>query len=416
MSNKPVEFLNVSTPQGPSGVLTHAKGAYYFQYHPATDAGAEISLTMPRRARQYASNNGQLFPLFEMNLPEGYVLEQLRNRFAKATYFDPMLLLALTGQDTAIGRVAVATPTILPAPTDSGVSLAMILSWRGTEDLFAALSQRYLQRTGISGVQPKLLVPEQADAVSPSSVGMGYGKGALATRDLIVKAADEKFPALAINEFICMSIARKAGIPVPEFYLSENRKLFVMRRFDRTPDGHALGFEDMAVLMGKSAADKYKGSYSQIAKALRLFVAPAHVEKGLAQLFDQVALSVIVGNGDAHLKNFGILYADPTSDDAHMAPAYDIVNTTRYLADDGLALSLNGSKNLFTAHVDIVDFATICHVAQPLERLAQILDAADATLVEHAPLLEDEPELLSAIRYGIQRVRWRCDPSPSLPR
>lgn len=415
MPSKPVEFLNVSTPQGASGVLTHALGAYYFQYHPAAEVSAEISLTMPQRARQYASTNGQLFPLFEMNLPEGYVLEQLRNRFAKATHFDPMLLLALTGQDTAIGRVAVETPAVPPAPTDGGLSLATILSWRGTEDLFTALSQRYLQRTGISGVQPKLLVPEQVDAAASFTAGTGYGKGALATRDLIVKSADEEFPALAINEFICMSVARKAGIPVPEFYLSENRKLFVMRRFDRTAEGHALGFEDMAVLMGKSVADKYKSSYAQIATALRLFVAPRHVESGLAQLFDQVALSVMLGNGDAHLKNFGILYTDPTSNDARMAPAYDIVNTTRYIAEDGLALSLNGSKNLFTAHVDIADFAATCRVANPLDRLAQILDAADAVLDEHAPLLEDEPELLAAIRHGINRVRWRCDPSSSSP-
>jgi serine/threonine-protein kinase HipA len=53
------------------------------------------------------------------------------------------------------------------------------------------------------------------------------------TSDLIIKSGRDEFPGLAINEFLCMSIAREAGIPVPDFYLSANCRLFVMRRFDR---------------------------------------------------------------------------------------------------------------------------------------------------------------------------------------
>jgi serine/threonine-protein kinase HipA len=401
MPSRPIEFLDVSTPQGQGGVLSHADDSYVFQYNRATSEAAEISLTMPRRVLPYASGNDKLFPIFEMNLPEGHVLEQLRLRLAKATHFDPMLLLAITGQETAIGRVAVHTPQMPVTGGDPGIRLETILSWKGAEDLFTALSERYLLRTGMSGVQPKLLVPEAIDGRS------AHGKGTLATRDLIVKTADEKFPALAVNEFICMSIARAAGIPVPEFYLSENRKLFVMRRFDRTEEGQALGFEDMAVLMGKSVADKYKSSYGQVATALRLFLAPEHVSQGLAQLFDQVALSVIVGNGDAHLKNFGVLYHDPTTADARIAPAYDIVNTTRYIPEDGLALSLNGSKNLYTAHIDVVDFAQTCHVKNPRERLQAIVAAAESVLDQHRDLLDDEPELRAAITFGMERVSRR---------
>lgn len=406
MPTKPIEFLNVSTPQGHSGVLSHADGTYVFQYSPAAGAAAEISLTMPRRVLPYISGNDKLFPLFAMNLPEGYVLEQMRNLLAKATHFDAMLLLAVTGQEAAIGRVAVETPLMPATGRDSGISLQTILSWKGAEDLFTALAHRYLMRTGLSGVQPKLLVPEAVNGESADS------KSTLATRDLIVKAGGAQFPALAVNEFICMSIAREAGIPVPEFYLSENRKLFVMRRFDRTEDDRALGFEDMAVLMGKSPSDKYMGSYRQVATALRLFLAPDHVDQGLAQLFDQVALSVIVGNGDAHLKKFGVLYSDPTASDARIAPAYDIVNTTRYIPEDGLALSLNGSKNLFTAHIDIVEFAETCHVMDPILRLQEILSAAESVLTKQRDLLDDEPELLSAITFGMERVAWRVDSLP----
>lgn len=392
MKTETIRHLRVRTPQGDAGILAREATAYFFQYHPSIHPAAEVSLTMPHRIDQYRSE--QLFPLFEMNLPEGYVLEELRNRFAKSGRFDPMLLLALTGQDAAIGRVMVETPDVPPDETDRGVSLTQILAWNGTEDLFAELSHRYLRRTGVSGVQPKLLVPEDTGDV--------YGKGALTTHELIVKSAGDKYPGLAVNEFVCMSMAKRADIPVPEFYLSENKQLFVMRRFDRTPQGSALGFEDMTVLMGKTAADKYKGSYLQIATALRMFCAPGYVPQALAQLFDQVVLSCIVGNGDAHLKNFGVLYTHPLANDVRMAPAYDIVNTTRYIPEDSLALSLKGTRNLFLARVELIEFGHDCDIADPANRITEILEACNTTLAAQAALLEDFPELEAAIRQRIE--------------
>ena len=50
--------------------------------------------------------------IFQMNLPEGYVLEQLRNRLAKTVNVDPMLLLALSGSSSPIGRVQVRSETV----------------------------------------------------------------------------------------------------------------------------------------------------------------------------------------------------------------------------------------------------------------------------------------------------------------
>ncbi len=85
--------VDVSTPQGASGTLQHAVD-YLFGYEVGASAHAEISLTMPRRAPQYVS--AELHPIFQMNLPEGYVLDELRRRFAKASSLAPMLLLALT--------------------------------------------------------------------------------------------------------------------------------------------------------------------------------------------------------------------------------------------------------------------------------------------------------------------------------
>ena len=393
-----VDRLSVGTPQGDSGLLAKGGAGYLFGYHADAPRTAEVSLSMPHRMEQYSS--AELHPIFQMNLPEGYVLERLRQRLAKAATMDPMLLLALTGRDAAIGRVHVQAPAEIVdalAPAERGgrgERLSQILAWDGAEDLFEELARRYLLRTGISGVQPKLLVPE---ACEPG------GKFSLATSDLIVKSGGDEYPGLAVNEFVCMSIARDAGIPVPEFFLSDNLRLFVMRRFDRTAEGHALGFEEMAVLMARGAAQKYEGSYELVARFVEMYCSPARRLQALAQLFDQVALSCILGNGDAHLKNFGVLYADPTIDDVWLAPAYDLVNTTAYIPEDSLALALGGSRSLFASRVHLIDFAQRCRIADPRERVGELLAVTELGLTRHRALLEQEPVVEAGIRGASER-------------
>ena len=389
-----VRHARVSTPQGDSGVLAFEHGRYLFSYAADAPGAADVSLLMPHRAEQYASPT--LHPIFQMNLPEGYVLEQLRNRLAKVTPLDPMLLLALTGREAAIGRVRVEAPELEASLGESrragkGESLKSILAWDGVEDLFNALAQRYLFRSGISGVQPKLLVPEMPELTAA-------GKASVATSDLVVKSGGADFPGLAVNEYVCMSVAKAAGLPVPEFHLSDNHQLFVMRRFDRLPDASSLGFEDMAALMGKGTSEKYDSSYERVARCVELFCAEDQHAAGLAQLFDQVALSCILGNGDAHLKNFGVLYSDPSQNDVRLAPAYDIVNTTAYLRDDQLALTLGGSRSLFASRLHLLEFASRCRVAEPAVRITQMLEAAERLLVHERDLLATVPNVRTALK------------------
>ena len=273
--------LHVATPQGESGKILTSAGDYLFRYHEDAKARAAISLLMPVRLDEY--RHRELHPIFQMNLPEGYVLEQLRNRLAKVANVDPMLLLALSGSSSPIGRVAVSSPEVdalLARQQFPGEKLEEILAWDGAEDIFVGLVDRYILRAGISGVQPKVLVPEHQDSAPQRFTSK--------TSDLIIKSGRDEFPGLAINEFLCMSVAKEAGIAVPEFYLSDNAKLFVMRRFDRDEQLNPIGFEDMAALMGLAAEQKYSKSYSAIAKAIRMYRPPEHVQGSLAQLFAMV--------------------------------------------------------------------------------------------------------------------------------
>lgn len=389
--------LRVHTPQGESGSVLVSANDYLFRYSDNAQAKSAVSLTMPVRAEEYRRR--ELHPIFQMNLPEGYVLEQLRNRLAKTVKVDPMLLLALSGSSAPIGRVFVASDQVNDliqrnGPPTIGENLDEILAWDGAENLFAELVDRYILRAGISGVQPKVLVPERPQTPEQKFTSK--------TSDLIIKSGRDEFPGLAINEYLCMSIARDAGLPVPPFYLSQNHKLFIMRRFDRDAQLNPLGFEDMTTLMGLSAEQKYTKSYAAIAKAVRVFCSPEQHRSSLDQLFDSVALSCIVGNGDAHLKNFGVLYGDPLSSDTRLAPAYDIVNTTTYIPEDSLALDLDGSKSLFASRLGILEFARTCEVENPEARIQALLQTLEVVLKREDEYCRSAPDVAKAIRQSAQ--------------
>lgn len=386
-----LEHLIVSSPQGLCGDLRHdADGFYLTSGNPEPAAAA--SLTMPPRARPYASP--ELHPVLQMNLPEGRVLEAIRHRIAKTAVVDPMLLLSITGAAHPIGRLRCA-PDPEVATRDEAVSgeqLADILAWDGAEDLFEELFNKYVMNSGISGVQPKVLVPEA-----------GSGGGTSATDSLIVKSGQDEYPHLAINEYICMSIAREAGLITPEFHLSHNRRLFVMRRFDRASDGTPLGFEDFAVLTGRTPAQKYETSYETVAKAIGAFVSDAHRESSLQAFFRSVALSCMLGNGDAHLKNYGLLYSHTASDDVRLSPAFDIVNTTMYLPDDGLGLSLGGQRSLFASRLHLPELAKACRVDRVARVVHELVEAAHRVIYLHQSELEEAMPLKAALLKGVQQ-------------
>ena len=296
--------LDVTTPSGPAGTLAREAGRYQFTCAAAADVRSAVSLTMP--VRRLAYTGATLPPIFQMNQPEGFLRERLRHLLAKSTADDPALTLALLPGDAAIGRVFLSREGTPPATTgaDVGESLQHILRYPGAEGLFDTLLARYLLRSGVSGVQPKVLVPERAEPGAAETLATPAARATAVTHDLIVKSGLDEFPGLAINEFVCMTAVARAGVPCPPFYLSDNRRLFVMRRFDRTPAGAPLGFEDMAVLCGLDAERKYGASYERIARVVADNCAAPQVLASLHQLFDMVALSCILGNGDAHLKNF----------------------------------------------------------------------------------------------------------------
>lgn len=322
-----------------AGALDRLEGAgTTFAYGPQSEVERGVSLTMPTRVQSYNWKNG-LLPIFEMNVPEGALREKLVRSFAKATgTFDDFDLLSLVGR-SQLGRIRYSA---MEGALDEDVpfqSVDEILRARRGGDLLDALVERFAPFSGLSGVQPKVLIRDEIKF----SEGKARRSSSIRAATHIVKLWDpSEYPELAANEYFCLRAASLAGLEVPSNTLSDNGVALVIERFDIGAQGY-LGFEDFCVLNGVGATGKYAGSYEgKLFKRTADFVDPADQPKALRALFELLVLNCALRNGDAHLKNFALLY-DSIDGPTRLAPVFDLVTTTAYLPQDMMALTLDGS-------------------------------------------------------------------------
>lgn len=370
-----LKLLDVLVGEERAGSLVK-DAVYHFSYAEDAPDKPAVGLFMPRSALAY--QDGALFPVMDQNLPEGYLFQRIREMFPKQA-LTPMHLLALAGTN-GIGRLGFLQKGQQPSKMEP-VSRAQLLRARPNEGLFDELVRAYLGTgTGIAGMQPKIMVPDRATVPVPN---------------LIVKTGSPAYPGLAANEFLCMTAAKRAGINVPAFDLSDDGAMMILDRFDLRENGTRLGFEDVAALMGLQVHDKlsdrkYHGSYESIAEVFRTINLSA---ADLEAFFAQVAFSAMVRNGDGHLKNFGVLYTSPA--DVQLAPMFDVVTTSIYryerypggpeMEDNTMALKLFRGKRSKTKTYplteELVQFGTqVCGVTRPREVLERIAEALLETL------------------------------------
>jgi len=315
-----MDKLRVNVDSNLVGELIKENDEFIFAYE-TEDANDFISLGMQVRQKPFIYN--KLHPIFEMHLPEGYLLSMIKKHFSKLIKTDDFGLLKVMAPSIK-GRVSYQTTS---GDIGSNLSLDDLLHPQ-SDTLFDELVSRFALYSALSGVQPKVLARVE-------------DKATLKIDDYIVKSWGAEYKELALNEYYCMQIVKLAGIEVPEFYLSEDENLFIMKRFDKVDDTY-IGFEDMCVLMGKQRDDKYEGTYEQVAKTIKTFVSPQHKKTSLIHFFKLLIINYSIKNGDAHLKNFGLLYSGVK--DIRLAPAYDVVCTTAYISHDIPALFMLGSK------------------------------------------------------------------------
>lgn len=382
--------LAVWTAGTKSGLLARNE-QYVFNYLPGTPADSVVSLTMPVRLQSWVSRT--LHPVFQMNMPEGALLIAIRAAIAKVAGTDDLTILRITGGHQ-IGRNRFSLPDAEdPCVQEKPESLAEILTYPDAAELFNELLARHALRSGISGVQPKVILE-------------AFDQATVTSASYIVKSWGAEYPQLAANEYFCMTAAQKAGLPVPEFFLSENGGLFIMKRFDLTVDGAPLAFEDMCSLQALDTDRKYSSTYERVARSIKDFVSPENLTKAREQFFATLILSVMVRNGDAHLKNFGVLYPG-LKGPVMLAPVYDIVTTTAYLRNDVPALALAGTKKWWPRKM-LEQFA-IAHLSLPPARISEIIsrvaDAVAETRGLIAAYVKEHPEF-SEVGGAMAEIWW----------
>lgn len=337
----------------------------------------------------------KLHPFFSNLLPEGYLRNYLVEKLKLKTQREFFFLSAL-GDDLPgavrvdpsgelIDDADVKPETRFPAESDG----ALRFSLAGVQLKFSSV----LEASG------RLTIPVQGQGGS-----------------WIVKLPAGKFGNVPDAEFAMMTLAKHAGIEVPEFNLlpansigglpSEFQQItgdsFAIRRFDRTADGRRIHAEDFAQVFALYADDKYKKrSYANIAEVLWVEAG----EKSVAEFIRRLVFNLMIGNGDMHLKNWSVLYRDPLKPE--LSPAYDFIPTVAFLEKQSLGLSLGGTKEF--AEVDATNFKKMAATAKIPERFIMKLvdeskEASYAAWQEHKSSLPITSKVGRAIEHHIHSL------------
>lgn len=313
----------------------------------------------------------RLPPWFSNLLPEGRLREFIaRDQGVKVTRELQLLL--------RIGHDLPGAVVVLPAAADEYFDPA-VLSGTPTAPRSDANSVSPW-KFSLAGVGLKMSLLKQGDRLTiPATDRVG---------DWIVKFPDPVYVQVPANEFATMQLARTIGITVPDIGLVHRDDLpilpdavwpngethaFIISRFDRGPGGRRIHIEDFAQVRGFYDDGKYNGSFETVA-------ALAYRQRDTAALREfvrRLTYNLIIGNGDAHLKNWSLIYHDgrvPT-----LSPAYDLVSTGPYASTytpDDLGLSFGGSK--LPIRVGRSDFRRLQHKLGVGR--ADVLDVVDETM------------------------------------
>lgn len=359
-------------------------GETQFAYDPAWLADAHapaLSFSLPKQAEPF--NRRACQPFFGGILPEEgqrtaiaralgvsadnefQLLEQLGGEVAGA------LTLLPEGEEPALPSAA--APRVL-----DDASLIQLLDHLPMRPMLAGEDGLRLSLAGAQSKLPVLLIDGQVALPAPGQ-----------PTSHILKPPITRFPATTENEYFCMSLARVIGLdaaPV-EMRTVGDRSFLLITRYDRTigPSGELtrLHQEDFAQALGVPSHRKYASeggpNFPDCFALLRR--AATRPPRDILRLLDAAIFNLIIGNADAHAKNFSLLHKDGA---IVLAPLYDLLSTVLYPElSSKLAMKIGGKhllKELESRHWD--KFAADCGLSVPFvrTRTRQLCEAVIAVL------------------------------------
>lgn len=263
-------------------------------------------------------------------------------------------------------------------------------------------------RFSLAGVALKFSMLAEDDRLTLPAFGQGG--------DWIVKLPDRAYADVPRNEYAMMSLATAAGIDVPEVRLYHRDELdslpsrvwpgtetlaYAVRRFDRDEKRRPVHIEDLAQVRGVYPNEKYLGNYETVAA----LVYRRHDVTALQEFARRLAFTALISNGDAHLKNWSLIYRDPRT--PTLSPAYDLVCTRAYMGKgETLGMKFAGSRR-FNA-VTIRTFERLerrlhAEGAGLRDIVADLVDRVHSAWPACAELLSTAPHIRESVAFSIEK-------------
>ncbi|MFI2565372.1 type II toxin-antitoxin system HipA family toxin [Paenarthrobacter sp. NPDC018779] len=283
---------------------------------------ALLSLSLP--LRRGVLSGPEVYNFFDGLLPEGQVRAQIASQ-SNSSVTDIKALLAAIGADCA-GAVQVLPEGVDPAGGGellemSEAEVVTVVESLPTWDL----PDDFAITTSLGGVQSKLLLTRRGDRwYWPAA-------GAASTHIIKPDPLDSPIPHLLASEDWALRLASAIGLRSArtELEVFGSRLALVVQRYDRNTDGARIHQEDFTQLLGLPSAAKYDQSVSTPSRLARVVEAAGpharNVDAFRLELLKWVTFNLLIGNGDAHSKNYSILLGE--SGAVSLAPIYDAAPT-----------------------------------------------------------------------------------------
>lgn len=350
-----------------------------------------LSLSLPVSDRRYTQ--GVVRPFLDGLLPEGEPRKMIA-RDVGVRDNDTYGLIRELGLDVA--GALVIQPADAPPPPVATTTTAEVLSEDELAELITNLRSAPLGaggrvRVSLAGVQEKLLLTRMPDR--------RWGRPVDGTPSThILKPEIAAYPDTVENEAFCMRVAKHLGLAVASVETTEiaKRKLIAVERFDRHvgDDGSVerIHQEDFCQALGIRPEDKYEEDGGPSLRRIAGIVEAVATPGSLERLLQATTLNVLLGNGDAHAKNFSLLHH--ASGALTLAPSYDLMCTLHY-GDDRLAM--------FVDSVRRTDRVTVDRLVNEAASWGMSRDRATGTVSD---IVERAPDAIAAAR----------DETPGLPK
>ncbi len=359
-------------------------------YHPDVAPSDFVSLTMPVRVESYVWDDS-LHPIFQMNLPEGYLLQVLQEEFGPHVGASPTALLSIVGRNM-VGRLQVAAQGAKLDAQPGPLEIKALLQGDNSEQAFAELVRAH-SRSGVSGVVPKFL-----------------DKATLISARHIIKGSSSRLPFVALNEHLCMQVAARVA-PTARTEVSADGQALVVHRFDLDAAGMPhRGMEDFCALLGLRPANKYETTWERIARAVRDHVPGALQRSVFQHLTTTLLLTYALRNSDCHSKNVALTYTSRA--DVVAAPVFDMLTTTVYAGyqHNPPGISFMGKKTWLPGH-SLKKFITATFgieaaaqqrcVEQISDAVSEVAPRVREAMTEHPAFRELGKHMLLAWQEGV---------------